>query len=585
MLHFLHHLLHPLKVLWAERIALFWPFWTLTTCLSAMTVTWVVPRKKTITQESTQTRRYGWSRDAYLALGFLILFLACFIAMSLVREDFTYYDDSHFTNETLAGRNVSVQIWPEGGRLQPLILQEFNLLRHFTRSVTGYHSLRIVELLLLSVILLVLDEELSIKARVGLIALVLITPSILTSLSGLVYSEANIVFCLVFLVWFVKRFERTRSIAWAVAAVISSQFMLYYKETAFLLVVGFATGRLLLRCWNTQQAGWDFGRLRDPESRLDMCLALLVVPFFLYFFAAMFPIYGMGYASEFRLSVKQVFLLYFKLDLLVWALAVVVLVRVAQILRRKVTPALLWDGLALAGIGYFSGYLILRIYSAYYLAPVDLIAVLYLGHLMIPSIKNMGRLTKCCALALLCLVGLQDLSLSAFRMYEKKNVMHAKAEMGQMIAGWYRSDPEKVKRLYFPFATPFHILEFASYLNYLGVPVEQDPTDSPTARSVLLAGKVIQKDGPCGYRKFICHPGGHPDPGDLTVVFPDDPTRADDLVPFKQEHVERIFYYQPRPTIPSWLYPYVASLHVVSPVFPRSQLPGFWLNAQVAVWH
>jgi hypothetical protein len=585
MLHFPHHLLHPLKVLWAERIALFWPFWTLTTCLSAMTVTWVVPRKKTITQESTQTRRYGWSRDTYLALGFLILFLACFIAMSLVREEFTYYDDSHFTNETLAGRNVPVQILPEAGRFWPLGHQEFSLLRHFTRSVTGYHSLRIVQLLLLSAILLVLDEELSIKARVGLIALVFITPSILISLSGLIYSEANIVFCLACLVWFVKRFERTRSVAWAVAAVISSQLMLYFKETAFLLLLGFALGRLLLRCWKTDQGGWNFRRLRDPESRLDMCLALLVVPFFLYYIAAMFPNYGMRYASEFRLSVQQVFVSYLKLDLLVWVLAAVVLIRVVKILRRKVAPALLWDGLALAGVSCFAGYLLLRMHSAYFLAPVDLIAVLYLGHLMVPSLQNKGLGTRCAALALLCLVGFQDLSLSAFRMYEKKNVIHAKAEMGQMIADWYRSDPEKVKRLYFPFATPFHILEFASYLNYLGVPVEQDPTDSPTARSVLLVGKVIEKEGPCGYRKFICHPGGQPDHGDLTVVFPDDPTRADGLVPFKQEQVERIFCYHPRPAIPSWLYPYVASLHVVSPVFPRSQLPGFWLNAQVAVWH
>ena len=83
------------------------------------------------------------------------------------------------------------------------------------------------------------------------------------------------------------------------AAVISSQFMLYYKETGFLLLLGFAVGRLLLRCRRVDQAGWDFNRLRDPESRLDMCLGLLVVPFFLYYLAAMFPNFSMHYADEF----------------------------------------------------------------------------------------------------------------------------------------------------------------------------------------------------------------------------------------------------------------------------------------------
>ena len=165
-------------------------------------------------------------------------------------EDFTYSDNSLFTLGTLAGHNIPVPIWPNEGRFWPLGDQEYNLLRHVTSSVTGYHALRIVQLVLLSGILLFFDEELSVKARVALITLALITPSILISFSGLIYPESNLIFSLACLAWSVKRFEQTRSTAWAVAAVISSQFMLYYKETAFLLLLGFAVGRLLLRCWN-----------------------------------------------------------------------------------------------------------------------------------------------------------------------------------------------------------------------------------------------------------------------------------------------------------------------------------------------
>jgi hypothetical protein len=580
----IHHFLHALRALWSERIALFWPIWVAITAVGVMLVIWVVPQRKNITLDPIQSRWHDWSRSAILAVAFLGLFLACYIAGSLVWEDFTYYDNSHFTNGTLVGRDIPVQISPEAGRFWPLGHQEFNLIRHFTHSVPGYHAFRIVELVLLCGILLVFDEELSIEARVALITLALVTPSILTSFSGLIYPESNIIFWLVCLAWCVKRFEQTQSTAWAVAALVSSQFMLYYKETAFLLLLGFAAGRLLFRCWKVDHAGWDFNRLRDRESRLDMCLALMVAPFLLYYLAAMFPNYRTGYTDDFRLPLAEVVASYLKLDFLVWVFVAVVLARIFLILRRKVAPSPLWDGLALAGIGGFVGYLCLRVYSAYYLAPVDLIAVLYVGRLAILSMEKMSLGTRLCALALLSLVLLQGLSLSAFRMYERKNVIHAKAEMGRVIKARYESDPQSVKRLFFPFANPFPILEFASWLNYIGVPVEEVPPGSAATSSVGMVGKAIKKDGPCGYRTFACHPGSRPDPGDLVVVLPDDFTRTDELNSYRQEGAGPLFSYHPRPPIPQWLHPYVNRLHVVSPVFAHEQLPDSWLNASVAIW-
>lgn len=197
-----------------------------------------------IPRDSIPSRRHSWSRGAILAVTFLALLLARYIAGSLVWEDFTYSDNSHFTNGTPVGKDIPVQIVPGSGRFFPLGHQEFNLIRHVTSSVTGYQALRIVQLVLLCGILLVRDEELSIQARVALITLALITPTILISFSGLIYPEWNVVFWLICLAFSVKRFEQTQFIAWAVAAVISSQFMLYYKEIAFLLLLGFAVLRL-----------------------------------------------------------------------------------------------------------------------------------------------------------------------------------------------------------------------------------------------------------------------------------------------------------------------------------------------------
>ena len=583
MFHFLRHLLHPLKELWVERIALFWPMWIATTVIGVWLVMWAIPQQANIQANSVPSRHHPPSRATVLAVAFLCLFLICYIAGILVWEDFTYYDNSHYTNETLVGRNVAMQILPEAGRFWPLGYEEFNLIRHVTHSIYGYHAFRIVQLLLLSGILLVLLEELSIQARVALTTLTFITPSILISFGGLIYSEPNILLSFVCLVWFVKRFGETRHTAWAVAAMISSQFMLYFKETAFLLLLGFVISRLLLRCWSVDQARWDINRLRDPESRLDLCLGFPVACFLLYYLAAMFPKYSMGYAHKFQLSLGQTIASYFQLDLLVWVLVAVVLARIFLILRRKTPPSVLWDGLALAGVGCFAGYLDLRMQSTYYLAPVDLIAVLYLGRLAILAFKNMEFRTRLCVLALVSVVLLQDLSVSAFHTYERKNVIRAKAEMARAIKARYQSDPQSVKRLFFPFTQSFHLMEFASYLNYIGVPVEGG--SSVLTTSIRMVGKAIQQDGPCGYQPFVCHPGTKPDPGDLVVVLPDDLTSTDELSLYQQEGTRLLFSYHPHPLIPRWLQPEVSRLRVASPVFAREPLPGFWLSASVTVWN
>jgi hypothetical protein len=79
--------------------------------------------------------------------GLLALFLASYIALILAWEDFAYHDNELFTLGTLQGHNIPLPIWPTQGRFFPFGLQEFNLIRHFTSSITGYHVFRIIEFL------------------------------------------------------------------------------------------------------------------------------------------------------------------------------------------------------------------------------------------------------------------------------------------------------------------------------------------------------------------------------------------------------------------------------------------------------
>ena len=194
------------------------------------------------------------SPRAVTTVTLLTAFLASYIAMTLAWEDFAFYDDSWFTLFTLKGHSIGLAIWQQQGRFFPLGYKEFNLLRHFTDTITGYHVFPIAQLLIFACILLILDDELSIAARVALAILALLTPSILISFSGLLFWERSVIFFLACFLLSVKRFEQTQSTAWAVAAAVCAQIMIYYKVTAFLLLLGFAAGRLILRCRNGHHA-------------------------------------------------------------------------------------------------------------------------------------------------------------------------------------------------------------------------------------------------------------------------------------------------------------------------------------------
>jgi len=578
------------KAVWTARVTLFWPIWISIAVGAAICVVWVVgkapaPRVQETEKASiVRTPRYLWSRGAVEALMLLGLLLVCYIVLTLAWEDFTYSDNSMFTLYTLKGHDLAPPILRQNGRFFPLGHQEFNLIRHFTGTVEGYHVLPIIQLLALCGILLVLDDKLSIIGRTGLTAFAIVTPGIVISFGGLIYDERNLVLWLACLVLFVKRFEQTQSTAWAVAAAVCAQIMIYYKETAFLLLLGFAVGRLGLRCWRRDEAVWDYNRLRDKESRLDLCLASLAVLFLLYYMAVMLPHPNMQYADEQHLRVGEALLSYLRLDLLAWLFVAVVLGRAYLILRHKVPPLPLWDGLALGGVAYFTAYLYLGMFSGYYLAPVDLIAVLYVGRFSILSWGQRSLGNKAATIVLVGAILVQDVSLSAFRLFERKNVIHGKAEIASVVKAQYQGGARNAQRVFFPFASPYRVMEFASYLDYRGVPVEGVLVESAGLNGIAVASRAVAKDGPCmGYASPICHAGSSPDPGDLVIVLPDDDASLAEIAPYR-DGGELLFSYEPRPRIPQWLYPLVSRLHVVSYAFAQKKLPDRWLQASVTVW-
>ena len=509
---------------------------------------------------------------ALAGLTLVAVFLGSYIAMTLAWEDFAYLDNSMFTQTTLKGHNIFLQIRPDTGRFQPFAGQEFNLIRHFTGSATGYQLLPICQLLLIFFILIILDAELTITARAALAILALLTPSILISFGGLIFDERDVLFFLVCLMLCVKKFEQSGSIAWAVAATVSAQTMLYYKETACLLLLGFAVGRLILR---RRKGHCD--PLWDNESRLDLCLASLAVLFFAYYFTLMGIHPNMNYALMNSQPRTQVVLGYIKVDLLAWLFVAVVLVRIYLILRRQVAPLPFWDGLALGGVAYSFAYLYLSMFRSHYLAPVDLIAVLYVGRFVVLSWKKLLLWEKIAAMPLALLVLLQNLAGSALVVFDRKNVIHGKAEIASLVKTQYRSGAENHLRLFFPFASPYSIMEFGAYLDYRGIPVERAVREPGEKISVVLATRAVAEDGPCVVWQTIrCHRVYGPVPGDLVIVLPDDRGSAEEASVYRGRG-ELLLLSEPTPSVPHWLHSLLAMLHL-------RNIPDRWMDGSVTIW-
>lgn len=584
----IHNLLSAMQ-LWVTRPVGFLLIWTtMTVAMAIFTVCAIRPASAPDIPRTTKgfynlliTRQLR-TRGAVATVTLLAFFLVFYMAMTLLWDDFVFNDSEFFTLGTLVGHNISPPIWPGEGRFFPLALQEFNFARHFTATTTGYHLIPIIQLLAFTYIVLVTDDALPVEARGTLAILILLTPSVWASFTGLTNSERNVLFFLSCLVLSIKRFGQTKLSIWAIIATISAQAMLYYKETSFLLIFGLAIGRLVLRCRNERDAGWDYNRLWDKEGRLDLCLAMLAVLFVLYYLGVI-GFHRTHYADVRQMPQVEILLAFLRIDLLSWLFSVVVLARIYMILRRRAVPDPLWDGLAVGGLVVFLAYNCFRIFSIYYLAPVDLIAILYVGQLTVLSWKRLGPWCHAAAWVLACIVVLQDVSLSAVVTFAHKNGVHGDVQIARVIEAQHRHNSRNVLRLFFPFARPYAIMEFAAYLNYLGVPMEGAPGEATGPKSMVLARRATDEEGPCVEQESIrCHAASGPDPDDLVIVLPDDEASFAETAVYR-ERGAALLAYEPRPSIPEWLHP--AILRIASFANGNNKpLPDRWMHGFVTVW-
>jgi len=297
----------------------------------------------------------------------------------------------------------------------------------------------------------------------------------------------------------------------------------------------------------------------------------------------MFRRTNLQYIQQSRLSELEVLVHYFGKDLLVWLFAAIVAVRTYLIWRRRIVPSLFWDGLAYGALAYFAGFLLLGMVGAYYLAPVDVIAVLCLGRLAFLSWGKLHPGSKVAASLLVCAILFQSVSLSAYRIFERKNLIRAKVEIANLIQARHKHGDGTAIRLFFPFASRYLTMEFGAYLSYRGIPVEGAGDEPAGTNRVLLVSRAMTNDGLLqDYRGIMGHADDSPDPEDLVIILPDDAASFAEIAPYR-DGGDLLLTYEPRPRLPQWFDSLSRRLFFSYPdSFP---VPDHWLNASVTLWN
>jgi len=508
----------------------------------------------------------------------LAIVLAGYLAVIFYKQDFAWYDDEVFTDFSVQGKNFAPAIWPDQGRFFPLEVQEFNYLSWITRSPAGFHSFALAEILLLLAVLWIVLREFRVWQRALLLVTLMLTPSFLISYMGLIYPERNVLFWLAILVLCLLGHEKNRGAGCFLGCLVATHVALYHKEPVAVLVVAFAASRILLE-WRARRTDSFSWRGFAKTNALPLSLFGVTAIFAGLFVLALFPQADGTYVEARRLPVETVLWAYVQTDWLLIALLVVSGVRVARalLLHRKLDS--LWDPLATGGLAYFAAVFALGLYSGYYPAPVDLIAVLYLGRIGIKWAAKPWRPRAAIVAAAYLILVAHNTAYSAFRVIETKSMIGEKAQLADYVLN--HSGSAGQTELYFPFASKFHLMELSAYLKYRGFQLEgQRVLSTAMGPRVVVEGRGDYPLGRCvSYRIYVCKHVDSASENAWIVVLPDDDVSMAEVeklargmqLEFSAQSCEGC----------SGENRWIERLHAISQEYWNTPLPGHWLKLQV----
>ena len=305
----------------------------------------------------------------------LFLLLVLYVALLLYKPDLSPSDEYAFLPTLQSGKLFpmygkdfpyydSTQI----GRFGPLGGQEYNLVALFTHQPLGYFALNALELIALVLALVYVLNSVSKNRALNYLAVIFLfaVPALTNTYFKLLYIEKNVATLLAMFLAFYIAFQRKPSWWYFLAALLTANLAIYYKEPVFIIVGTLCAAHL----WFTwRRASWR-------SRALDLAgMASSVVWIALYLITVLpnrahaIPS-GYGADGWFVVFAKTLFNYGFFSDpLLILIVLPLFAVRAYQIFVRRRAPHLLADPMLAAAAAYIGVFFVLNLYSPYYLLP------------------------------------------------------------------------------------------------------------------------------------------------------------------------------------------------------------------------
>ena len=430
----------------------------------------------------------NWGRMEWLGAIGLGAYLSVYVFSILFAADVASLDQWQLTDFALRGEIYPVQILPTSGRFFPLHLQEFHLIENLTRDPVGLHSIVILQFFVFLALAYFLLSDLTVISRLAVIGALTLLPGVFVPFSGFVYPERNLLFFLALMAFFVRGFSEGRHWLFLAGALAATQCMLYFKEPAFIIILGFTASRLF---WSWRYDSRDVFRSIRTFSTvhvLEIALIILSSIYLVLFLIVLFPLDSLAYVESSRVDLLASIATYARVNPLLLCFFAVLATRLVKMAVGTLQPDRFWDGLAI-GVGMYGAAIVsLGLYTSYYMAPADFVGVMYLGRVIAQASRSHTDWRRITAAIVGCCVLAISATHTVFLWYERKGMVSTASELADFLIE--NSDDRQV-RLRFPFGTDadetsYYLMELYSYLDYRGLPVANYAESDSSSSGVIV---------------------------------------------------------------------------------------------------
>jgi hypothetical protein len=358
----------------------------------------------------------------------LVAFGALYWIYISINSSFWEPDEAIFAYRMTFGNPIFLPFMSIG-RFFPLGYQEFNVLGRLTSSADVFHAIAVGQVLLSAVFVWFVFFRLPWRFRIWPILAIFSIPSVFYISQSFIYTERNIILLLSVFVFCFYKFHRCKKQVYLFAALTAAFLSLFYKETVFLILLGFSLTKGGYQYTQTR------GELRSkrPVGMSDFITELALIGFVLFFLSTYYifthpvrsgPLYDNVLEGPLIATTISNFSDYVTGHLIFTLSVIVYPVRIFFLSKFRFHP--IWDSLLVAAFLFLTGNIILGLLGpySYYSAPGDFLIILSTFGLLINSKISIRLIT---AIAVMIFLINLPTTIGYARAYKKLSFLHDRA--------------------------------------------------------------------------------------------------------------------------------------------------------------